>query len=97
MEHPDAQAIRPGNFCLDRSTGVAQIDRDFFINEGFEAFYELLPELLDGIFVVKDFQHCLFLALTRLDGSVKSPDAALKLHPSPCQARGRLSSAHGEL
>jgi hypothetical protein len=39
---------------------VAQIDRDFFIDERFEASYELSPVSFDGGFVVKDFEHCPF-------------------------------------
>jgi hypothetical protein len=32
----------------------------------------------------------------KVDGFVKSPDAAFKLHPSLRQAQGRLSACHGE-
>jgi hypothetical protein len=39
---------------------MAQIHRDFFIDERFEAFYKLSPVSFDGGFVVKDFQHCPF-------------------------------------
>ncbi len=47
-------------FALTRCAGMAQIHRDFFIDEGLEAFYKLSPVFLDGGFVVKDFQHCPF-------------------------------------
>jgi hypothetical protein len=60
VHHPDAEARRPQGLCLDRRTGMAEIHRDFFIDERFEASYELSPVSFDGGFVVKDFQHCPF-------------------------------------
>jgi hypothetical protein len=39
---------------------MAQTYRDFFIDERFEALYELSPVSFDCGFVVKDLQHCPF-------------------------------------
>jgi hypothetical protein len=40
---------------------MAESDRDFFINEGFEAFYELPPVFPDCVFVINDLQHYPYL------------------------------------
>ena len=60
VHHPNAKAFRPQCLRLEGCAGMAQIHRDFFIDEGFEAFYKLSPVSFDGRFVVKDFQHCPF-------------------------------------
>jgi hypothetical protein len=59
--HPYPETARPEDSCTECSPGVSQIDMEFIINKGAEAFNELPPVLFNGRLVLKDFQHHHFL------------------------------------